>query len=334
MRGRLSAAGMVTIAAGVVLLVWLVQRVGLDQVWAGFRQIGWGLALIIALGGARFLMRALAWRSCVEPPDRLRLADAAAASIAGDALGNLTPLGPIVGEPAKAAFVRRHLTLAAGVTALALENVLYALSAAAMIAAGMVALLFRFDLPRAIRDVGEGAIAVTLLLFGAALWLVWQRPAVVSRALERLLSARGTGSRVELAVARVRHAEQQMYSFAARHAGRLPALAAAELGFHALGVLEVHVTLWLMAGAPPPLLTSFILETTNRLVTVVFKFVPLRVGVDEAATALFTEILGLGTTVGVTLAIVRKARVLFWTAVGALLMVRHGLRSARAFDPS
>ncbi|HET7619994.1 MAG TPA: lysylphosphatidylglycerol synthase domain-containing protein [Vicinamibacterales bacterium] len=334
MRGRLSAAGMVTIAAGIVLLVWLVQRVGLDQVWAGFRQIGWGLALIIALGGARFLMRALAWRTCVEPPDRLRLIDAAAASIAGDALGNLTPLGPIVGEPAKAAFVRRHVTLAAGVTALALENVLYALSAAAMIAAGMVALLFRFDLPRAIRDVGEAAIAVTLLLFGAALWLVWQRPAVVSRALERLLRARGSGSRVEVAIARVRQAEQQMYSFAARHAGRLPGLVGAELGFHALGVLEVHVTLWLMAGAPPPLLTSFILETTNRLVTVVFKFVPLRVGVDEAATALFTQILGLGTTVGVTLAIVRKARMLFWTAVGALLMVRHGLRSARAFDPS
>src|SRR4029434_1391857 len=109
-------------------------------------------------------------------------------------------LGPLVGEPAKAAFVRGRvalapavtalaienvlytlsgaamiaacmgaLRLAPAVTALAIENVLYTLSAAAMIAAGMVALLFRFELPSAIRDVGEIAIAATIALFAIAL---------------------------------------------------------------------------------------------------------------------------------------------------------------------
>src|SRR5262249_48388510 len=42
-----------------------------------------------------------------------------------------------------------------------------------------------------------------------------------------------------------------------------------------------------------PWLTAFILETTNRFITVVFKFVPLRLGVDEAATAGFAQ-QGLG----------------------------------------
>jgi hypothetical protein len=35
--------------------------------------------------------------------------------------------------------------------------------------------------------------------------------------------------------------------------------------------------------------------------------------------------LKFGTTVGVTLAIVRKARVLVWTAIGVTLLVRRGL---------
>ena len=57
------------------------------------------------------------------------------------------------------------------------------------------------------------------------------------------------------------------------------------------------------------------------MIQVVFKFVPLRLGVDEAGTAVFTQVLGLGSQTGVTLAIVRKARVLFWTAAGAVLLL-------------
>ena len=138
---------------------------------------------IVAIGGLRFLLRAAAWRLCLDPPHRLRLRDAFAAVICGDAIGNLTPLGPLVGEPAKAAFVRGRVALAPALTALAIENVLYTLSAAAMIAAGMVALLVRFQLPPDVRGVGELAIAGTFALFVAALWMLWRQPALLSRAL-------------------------------------------------------------------------------------------------------------------------------------------------------
>ena len=191
-----------------------------------------------------------------------------------------------------------------------------------MIAAGMVALLFEFQLPPGLRRVGEGTIAASVVLFGVALWLLWRQPALVSRALSgsRLQShAEGSdGSRIEI------------YGFVVRHRSAAAAVMLAEASFHALGVAEVHLTLTLLYGSAPALLTSFILETTNRLIQVVFKFVPLRLGVDEAGTAVFTQVLGLGSQTGVTLAIVRKARVLFWTAAGAVLLLREGLFATRA----
>jgi hypothetical protein len=318
-----------TAVGGLALLVWVVRQVGVAQVGADFRQLGWGLAAIIAIGGLRFLARALAWRLCLEPPHHLSIADAFAAVICGDALGNLTPLGPLVGEPAKAAFVRGRVPLAPAVAALAVENVLYTLSAAAMIAAGMVALLFRFQLPEGLRDVGEAAIAGTVLLFAVALWLLWRQPALVSRALGAL----GAASKLQRHAERVRALEEQIYTFTSRQRSAVPGVVMAEAAFHALGVAEVHVTLTLLYGSAPPLITSFILETTNRLITVVFKFVPLRLGVDEAGTALFTQVLGLGSQTGVTLAIVRKARVLFWTAAGAIVLVREGLFARRRENP-
>jgi hypothetical protein len=187
-----------------------------------------------------------------------------------------------------------------------------------MIAAGMAALLIRFQPPRAVRGVGEAAVAATLVLFAVSLWMLWRQPALISSAL-------GLAPRLKRHADRMKEIETRIYTFTSRHRGALPGLAAAEIGFHALGVLEIFVTLWILAGHPPALLTAFILETANRLITVVFKVVPLRLGVDEAATAYFAQVLGLGVRPGLSMAIVRRVRVLFWAVAGGLILVREGL---------
>jgi len=319
---RVSVSGVLTAIAGLALLVFVVWRVGVAEIAADIRQVGWGLLLIIVIGGLRFLLRAAAWRLCLDPPHTMSLGNAFAAVICGDTIGNLTPLGPLVGEPAKAALVSRHVPLGPAVTALAIENVLYTLSAAAMIAAGTVALLVSFQPPSAVRGVGTLAVGATLVLFAVALWMLWRQPALISRAL-------GLAPPLKRHAARMVEIEARIYSFASRRRGALPALAAAELGFHALGIAESYLTLWVLPGPPPSLLTAFILETANRLITVVFKFVPLRLGVDEAGTAVFAPLIGLPAKTGLALAIIRKARMLFWAAAGGVLLIREGV-SGRA----
>jgi hypothetical protein len=314
---RRSLSGLITGLVGLALLAWMVSSVGVSEIVADVRRVGWTLIAIVAIGGLRFLLRAAAWRMCLDAPHTLSLGDAFAAVVCGDTIGNLTPLGPLVGEPAKVAFVRGRVALGPAVTALAIENVLYTLSAAAMISAGMVALLVRFQLPSAIRGLGEVAVAGTLALFGVAMWMLRRQPALISRAL-------GLAPPLRRHASRIQEIESQIYTFAARHRRALPLLAAAEMGFHALGVSEIYLTLWLLNGTAPPLMTAFILETANRLVTVVFKIVPLRLGVDEAATAYVSQLLGLGSRPGLSMAIIRKVRMLVWALAGAVLLVREG----------
>jgi hypothetical protein len=326
----ITAAGALSIAAGVALFAWLIYRVGPGTIVVGLRRIGWGLVAIVVIAGLRFAVRAAAWGLCLEPPHRLAFRDAFAAVVAGDALGNATPLGPIVGEPAKAAFVRHRVPLSAAFTALAIENVLYTLSAAAMIAGGTIALLFTFDLPDTLRQVSEVALVAMLALFALALWLLWRRPAIMSGSLDAIAGrVPAASARVE----RIRALEREMYTFAHRRRTAVLPLVAAELLFHALGVAEVYVTLWLL-GISPSLLTSFILETVNRLITVIFKFIPMQVGVNEAGTALVTQVLELGAAVGVTLGVVRKVRMLFWASAGIVLLVRRGLTARRILEDS
>lgn len=332
-RRQVTATGLLTAAAGTALFVWLVWSVGPGEIWNGFRQIGWGLGWILALGGLRFAARAAAWSLCIEPPHRLRFAEAFNAVVCGDALGNATPLGPFVGEPAKIACVRGRVPVAVALTALAIENVIYSLSVAAMIAAGAIAVLFvgrtgttgGIDMPQGLREFSEIAVACIVVLFAVAGWVVWRRPAVFGTFLP---AGRAGGSRIQ----KLRAVEHEVLTFASRRRVVMVPLVALELGFHALGVAEKHLTLWLILGGPPALLTSFIVETADRLITVGFKFVPFQVGVGEAGTGLITQVLGLGATPGITLSIVRKARMGIWSLIGTALLIRRGLTARRVLE--
>ena len=76
----------------------------------------------------------------------------------------------------------------------------------------------------------------------------------------------------------------------------------------------------LPGGGTVTLLEAFVLETAGRLIVVAFKFVPYRLGVDEAGTALVARALALDPAAGVTLALVRRVRILFWNAAGLMLL--------------
>jgi lysylphosphatidylglycerol synthase-like protein len=315
---QVTVAGLLIAAVGTALFVWLVWTVGPGEIWTGFQKIGWGLVAIVVLGGLRFAVRAAAWTLCIEPPHRLGFMPAFTAVICGDAVGNVTPFGPLVSEPTKIACVRGHVAIAPALTALAIENVIYALSVAAMIAAGAAGLLFSVELPLRLRQFNEIAVGSIAAMFVVAAWVLWRRPSAVSTLLP---VTRVTASRIE----KLRAVEHQVLTFASRRRGAMVPLVGLELVFHGLGVIEKHLTLWLILGSPPSLLTSFIVETADRLITVGFKFVPFQVGVGEAGTGLVTLLLGLGEATGVTVSIVRKARMGIWSLVGTGLLVHRGL---------
>lgn len=322
-RAAFNAAGVLSVLAGAALFAVVLWRANPREVWQGVVGLGWWLSAIVLLGGLRFLARAAAWSACIEPPHRLPIVTAFAGVVAGDTVGNLTPLGPVLGEPAKAAYVRDTVPGGVALTALAVESLLYTLSAAAMIAAGTLALLFTFEPPAEIRQIGEIAVGAVLVLFAVSLMVLWRRPALLSRWIP-LLAREGTTLHSQ--ADRVRALEQEIYTFASRRPGAMLIVAGCEGLFHALGVVEAYITLQAITGESPSVLTAFILETAQRLMTVVFKVIPFQMGVSELGTAAVTNVLGLGATIGVTVAVVRKARMAAWALLGAFLLARRGIR--------
>lgn len=311
---------------GLLLFAYFVRKAGISQIIVGIRRLGLGFLLILGISAIRQVVRSLAWMRCFESPYSLRFRDALAARVMGDALGNIVPLASVaVSEPSKAAFVTNRVPLLASLSALALENIFYSLSVAIFIFSGTVALLLAFPLKPALRYASFGTLAVTILIVPLGYLIIRRQWKFLSGPMS-ILHGRGLGRTwVEKTIPRARTLEDRIYGFYQRNRNRLVAIFLLEVCFHLAGIVEIYVTLHFISSVPPTLLTAFILESVNRVINVVFKFVPLRTGIDEAGTGMLSKVLGFTTAIGVTLAIVRKARDIFWTAIGVALMVRRGL---------
>jgi len=324
---KLARFGIVFAVLGLLLFAYFVRKAGVSDILAGIGRLGWGFLLIIAISGVRQTARSLAWLRCFEPPYNLRFRDAFAARVVGDALGNIVPLASVaVAEPSKAAFVTDRVPLMASLSALALENIFYSLSVVLLIFSGTAALLFSFPLPKPLRYASIIALVVTLVIAPVGYFVLRRQWKFLSRPMS-LLGGWGIARAwmTEKGIPRAQTLEDRIYGFYARNSNRLISIFLLEVYFHLAGIAEIYTTLYFISSVKPTLLTAFILESVNRVINVVFKFIPLRTGIDEAGTGMLSKVLGFTTAIGVTLAIVRKARDIFWTTIGVALMVRRGL---------
>jgi Lysylphosphatidylglycerol synthase TM region len=303
---------------GVAVLVWQIQYLGLGVLWRNLSAVGVWFAAILAISLLRFVTRSAAWIALIGEP--VPVTRALAATISGDALGNATPFSLLVSEPAKALYLGAGVPSSRSLAALAAENFFYSVSVALYVILGTAAMLARFQLPDAVRWAGEAALVLMAAVLVAAGWLAWQKPSVATTVVARLPIAK-----LNAVVARLREFELQTYGSAGHEGGRLGVVAAWETVFHLLSFTESWLTIWLFTGQSEPL-AAFVLDATSRVINVIFRVVPFRIGVDQATAGAVAQAVGLTQPIGVAQALVRTGRMVVWAVVGAALLAQRGLQ--------
>ena len=311
--------------AGIALFAQSLHIVGLERIRDGVGRVGWGFAAILMLSGARELARTLAWTRTVEGPAPLRFAQAFRARLVGEALNTLLPMGMMVGEPIKASHVGTDIPFATAFTALAVEFAFYCGSLALLFGAGLLAFIGLNKVP--IDDtpvmsfglISGGLIAVILLTA-----VGWTRG--IGKEHAEVVEGGGSQGAITQALSGLRRLRVLVFGFVSRHPEQVRAIVACEIAYQLLAVAEVYVALVLISPLRPTVASAVVLETVSRAITMLFKIVPMRIGVDEIGSSLFAARLDLTGATGLTLALVRKLRLLFWSAVGlAILLPRSSL---------
>ncbi len=322
---RLKLAGAILTTAGIILFAYLIYSVGLDELLGGISRFGFfGFAIILIIYFFRMAVRAMAWSLSVYEPYELKFSDTLRAVLIGEAMSSLIPLGILVSGTSKAIAVRRRVPLVVGLSSVATENLFYSLVTSIFLILGSITFVRSFPLDEGwvatIDIVIAGIISILLFLF----LMVVRQWHIASEACEWLYQSGFLIGFLEHGRMQVRLFENLIYGFYRRYPKRFLPICGFETIYHILGVAEVWYILSRLSDDMPSLLTSFFLESVSRLVTIVFKLIPLAIGVDEAGARFVGETVALAAGVGLTLTIIRKGRILFWTVVGLLLILKSG----------
>ena len=323
-RTRMRLGALLAATGGLVLFVLSIRAAGTETVFEGVRRVGPGIVLVWLLGGVRAFFRTLAWHLCLGRERRIGIASLFAAYLAGDALGNVTPFGFLISEPSKIVLVRRHIDTPAAIAALAVENLFYAATVVVMLVAGTLALL-TFAAPRSVQVAGVATLTVAVSVAAVIGWIVTTRRRPVTGAVLWMIRRNIAPAYLMEKLPRIQESGDRIYRFTEERSDALIPIAALEIGYHVIAVAEIWIVVGLITGVAPTLAAAFVLEYVNRTITTVFQFVPMWLGVDEVATSAAARIIGAGSAAGVSLALVRKARNVFWTAIGLALLANGGI---------
>jgi putative ABC transport system permease protein len=315
---------------GVGLLVFLVNKVGLDPIFDALARVGFGFIPLLGVIGLRHVFRTLAMRAAFPRAQRrFTFTEAFVARLGGEAVTFLTFTGPVLGEATKAAMLKRRAPLAVGVQALLIDNLLYNLSVALLISTGALVMLAAYDLPDAARYPVIGIAAGMLIALLVTSLMVARRMMPVTKAVNGLIRLGFKRRALLKRREHVRHVESNVYNFVRQRRAAFFTVVVMDFLSHAASVFEVWLALR-MLGFNTRAHVPYIIESLTKIINLVFGFVPATIGVYEGGNGFILKTLGYTTAAGITLGIVRKAGTLVWVALGLLaLMQRAGTSAAR-----
>ncbi|MGH9399995.1 MAG: lysylphosphatidylglycerol synthase domain-containing protein [Thermoanaerobaculia bacterium] len=323
----------VAFAAGVVLLCWLVFRIGPGIVLRSLAGVGWGFLLIVGLYGITVLANTASWR-CMLPAQgrRVPLRALAPMLVAGDAVNAVTPTALVGGSLLRVSLLGQWISTPGALAAVGLAAMTQCVAQVLFVLSGLPVILTQVGDAR-LRSGMMILSAVLLFFLGAVLFLAWSR--APWRRLEGLLCRLGLFRRWWASGgARWRSFGTEMLaSLRSRPADFARSVGFAYIGW-SVGVVETFLILRLLK-APVDWSRAFSIEVLAVTIEGILFFVPAKMGTQEGGKVLIFRAMGLDPARGLALGLVRRVRELAWAAAGlCILGLLSGARARRGHKPA
>jgi uncharacterized membrane protein YuzA (DUF378 family) len=306
---------------GLGLLGYLVFRTGPGAVWKQLQAVGWGFALVILLGGLSQLVKTWGWRQTFTCDiSGLSWSRSFGTQLVSDAVGQLGVAGKLVGEGLRVSLVGSAVPLASGISACAIDGGLHIFTASFVAVLGITATLLLAPVSGTWRIhallLAMVLIAVVILA-AVAVAKGWRLMGNAARTIGRLPQLHNWVSGKQPIID---SAEHNLLSFYHEAPSAFWASLILNLLWHGLAVLEVYIILRFM-GARIAVAGAFVVEGLTKVINLVGAFNPGNLGTYEGGNMLIAKIFGVTGTAGLTLALCRRARGIFWAGVGAICMI-------------
>jgi len=321
----MAVAERLLLAAGIVLFVVLLYRLGPSTVWANLRMIRWGFLLVLAQEGVSYLLNTTGWRFAFPPPrPPVRFRHLLAARLGGEAINNLTPTATIGGEVVRGRMLEGVVDSSPAWASIAIAKLMQTFAQMGFVFLGLLIVVRGTPLPEGFE---RGLyIGLVVLTSGLLTGIFMQRRGLFSAAAR-------VGGRIGIRIpARLAEQLKHLDAEIARFYAAPGAFVMSVLGFFGgwcMGVFEVYIVRHFL-GIGASLSRAMTIEILSVALAALLLFVPAKAGTQEGGKVLIFQVLGLDPAKGLALGIVRRLRELSWSMVGLIVLARHHSRHRSA----
>jgi uncharacterized protein (TIRG00374 family) len=308
--------------AGILVVGYLIARVGAAEIWQAFGKLSWRLLLVLVFPTClALILDTLGWRFTLLTPPR-SFARLVGVRLAGEAV-NLVTTGAVGGDLLKAYLLRPEVALRDGLASVIADKTTSVVSQVLLLVLGLLVGALLIPTSRAMLLMMTGSLAVEIVCVAA--FVAVQLRGVVGGSGRLLARLRLPPSREHQAVLDgTDHALRSLYF---EHDRRLLAsLLCHCLGF-TLGTLEIYLVVRFL-GAPISLPAAFVMGAFGTAVKFFSFMVPASLGALEGGNVAIFSAFGLGGAVALTYTLVRRLREIIWVAAGFLASSLISLRMA------
>jgi hypothetical protein len=298
----LRKAHLIVAVVAIALFAWVLAHVGLSSLVEQLKAIRIALPIILVLSLLRLVLQSIAWSASLKGEQiSVNIPKLAGARLAGQSMGYLTVLGPVISEPLKIKLL--GTSTEATVTATFLDNGVYWFTSALLGIVGIVSLPF---------VAVHGALyhSIPAILALAVMVVVITRRNPILSGVVRALGKKTPSW--------LRRAEQFESSIRRSRLNR-PVLVRRmfriDVVCQVLIASEVVVVLWAL-HLSIHFFTILVIEGVTRGVKMLSGWIPARLGSDEGGAISAFALTGLSPTLGLALALTRRVRDLLWALIG------------------
>lgn len=311
---RRRALRVIVLAGALLLMAVLLARLGPRRIAEQLASVGAGalwLLLAYALGTA---IGALPWYLLLPRGARPTLRAAIASRFAASGANAIVPLFGLGGEPARLLWLG-PAHRAAGVAAIVIDRVTYAVASALFLAAGAGAAIHVSGLPRAHAITAAAGAAALLALAALAIWLLARhrlgdRIHRLVRRLRRRAAPEGTSFGAEV--------DHQLDEILRRRGRVVIAVGLGVLARVAFGA-EIYAGFRVLGVSLSPA-TALVFAAVPVLLAFVGAIVPSQLGIQEGSQALVARAIGLEPTTAVAVVLLQRIRQLVTAAFAWVLI--------------
>jgi uncharacterized membrane protein YbhN (UPF0104 family) len=318
--------GHILTLVGVLLLAFLVRRIGLRTLWTTIYQFGPWYLVTCAISGAGLMCQAGAWWMVMKAFfQRVALLELFRVKIISDGFNLILPSASLGGDAMRAFLIKDRVPLHVGVPGVLFDKTIEFVASIIFLSSGLLLGLLSLRLPGGL--VVPALVSLAITSVGIGLLVVLQKGGLTKGLLK--LSAPLPPARrwVLKREVKFRAMDESLGPLYTRSNYRAILPVAAHVLARCVGVFEIMVILAVL-GTPASFIQALFIATMVTSANTAFFLFPGQWGVTESVHVLVLQSMGYPAAVGLSLGLIRRIRKLMFVGLALVLLevrkrVRH-----------